>query len=44
MHGVRLVSTPPANTSGSATAGRDESREGKSLKSKGVNVEAGSSV
>jgi hypothetical protein len=44
MHGVRLVSTPPAKTSGRASAGRAESRVGKSLKSKRVNVEAASSV
>src|SRR6185312_9598926 len=25
MHGVRLVRTPPTNTNGSATTGRDES-------------------
>lgn len=25
MHGVKLVSTPPTNTNGSATQGRDES-------------------
>jgi hypothetical protein len=35
MHGVRLVSTPPANTAGSASAGFDERRvemsEGRSM-------------
>jgi len=44
MQGVKLVRTPPAKTSGSATAGREERRAGKSLKSKRVNAEAASSV